>query len=176
VNIHASGTSDTLIHHLDKAQQLVRESLEEARNSIWNMRSQVLETGDLATALKNILEQLSEGGLLKTHFQVTGRIRRLPANTENNLLRLGQEAITNAIKHARAKNIRVMLEFGEKHFSLQVTDDGQGFDPSNPSPSEGGFGLVGMRERAKELQGELKIHTTPHQGTEISLWIPLASA
>jgi signal transduction histidine kinase len=176
VNIHASGTSDTLIHHLDKAQQLVRESLEEARNSIWNMRSQVLETGDLANALKNILEQLSDGGLLKTHFEVTGRVRRLPANTENNLLRLGQEAITNAIKHARAKNLRVMLEFGEKHFSLRVADDGQGFDPNNPAPSEGGFGLVGMRERAKELQGDFKIRATPNQGTEISLWIPLASA
>jgi signal transduction histidine kinase len=176
VNIHANGASDTLIHHLDKAQQLVRGSLEEARNSIWNMRSQVLETGDLAQALKTILKQLSDGRHLQTQFEVTGRGRRLPAIIENNVLRLGQEAITNATKHARANNIRVALEFGEKHFSLRVTDDGHGFDLDNPPPSEGGFGLIGMQERAKELQGKLKIRTAPNQGTEISLWIPLAGA
>jgi signal transduction histidine kinase len=176
VNIHANGASITLIHHLDKAQQLVRDSLEEARNSIWNMRSQVLESGDLATALKNILEQLSEGSSRKTHFQVTGSSRRLPAMVENNVLRLGQEAITNATKHARAENITVLLEFGEKHFLLRVADDGQGFDPDRPPSSEGGFGLIGMQERARELNGKLDVRTLPHQGTEISLWIPLACA
>ncbi|MGH7952405.1 MAG: sensor histidine kinase [Limisphaerales bacterium] len=174
VKIHANGTSDSMSHHLDKAQQLVRDSLEEARNSIWNMRSQVLETGDLANALKNILEQLSDGIVLETHFEVAGRRRRLPAIIENNVLRFGQEAITNAAKHAGAKQIRVRLEFGEKQFSLTVVDDGQGFDPANPPPSDGGFGLVGMKERANELNGKWNVRTAPDRGTEINLRIPLS--
>jgi signal transduction histidine kinase len=152
---------------------MVRDSLEEARNSIWNMRPQVLETGDLVSALKNILKQLSAGIVSDSHFEVVGRERRLPATIENNVLRLGQEAIANVVNHANAKQIKVTLEFGEKQFSLTVADDGRGFDPANPPPSEGGFGLVGMKERAKELNGKLKVRSAPNQGTEISLSIPL---
>ena len=93
---------------------------------------------------------------------------------ENNVLRLGQEAITNAAKYAQAKQISVKLEFGEKHFSLTVADNGRGFDPANPPPSEGGFGLVGMRERAEGLNGKLNICSAPNQGTKITLFIPLS--
>jgi signal transduction histidine kinase len=173
VKIHASGASDSASHHIELAQQMVRDSLEEARNSIWNMRPQVLETGDLVSALKNILKQLSAGIVSDSHFEVVGRERRLPATIENNVLRLGQEAIANVVNHANAKQIKVTLEFGEKQFSLTVADDGRGFDPANPPPSEGGFGLVGMKERAKELNGKLKVRSAPNQGTEISLSIPL---
>jgi signal transduction histidine kinase len=173
---YADGASELTNHHLDMAQQLVRGSLAEARNSIWNMRSQVLETGDLAGALENILKQMVDGTGLETDFQVTGRKRRLAPVTENNLLRVGQEAITNATKHARAKHVKVTLDFGEKQFSLTVADDGRGFDPAHPRSSDGGFGLVGMQERAIELKGELKVRSAPDQGTEINLYVPLSDA
>ena len=174
VKIHAGGASAAADQHLDLAQQMVRESLEEARNTIWNMRPQVLETGDLVTALKNILQQMSAGNGLATYFDITGRERRLPAVIENNVLRLGQEAVTNAVKHAQAKKISVWLEFGEKHFALVVADDGRGFDPAKPPRSAGGFGLLGMRDRAKELKGRLDVLSPPAGGTEIHLWIPLS--
>jgi signal transduction histidine kinase len=161
-------------HHLELAQQLVRGSLEEARNSIWNMRSQVLETGSLVSALESILKQLADGVIPQTHFEVAGRERRLPTDIENDALRLGQEAIANAVKHARATRINVRLVFGEKNFSLAVTDDGCGFDSARPPAREGGFGLVGMKERAAKLNGALAIHTVPGQGTEIKLSVPLA--
>lgn len=164
---------DESTRHLDTAQTLVRGSLEEARNTIWNMRSQVLETGDLPTALSNILKQMADGTELKPEFKSTGRIRRLSPFIENNLLRLGQEAITNATKHAQAKTIRVTLNFGEKHFELTVEDDGVGFDTAHPPASEGGFGLVGMRERAQELKGELTLRSQPGQGTQIRVHVPL---
>jgi signal transduction histidine kinase len=173
VKIHAKDVSATTVQHLDLAQKMVRESLEEARNSIWNMRPQVLETGDLAAALKNILQSLAEGVVAETHFEVAGRARRLPAVIENNVLRLGQEAITNAVNHSRAQSIRVKLEFAEKFFTFTVADDGGGFDPAHPPRSDGGFGLVGMQERAKELNGKLKIVSAAGQGTEINLFIPL---
>jgi signal transduction histidine kinase len=94
---------------------------------------------------------------------------------ENNVLRLGQEAITNAVKHAGARHIHVRLQFDEHQFSLTVVDDGRGFDPANPPRSEGGFGLVGMHGRAQELNGQLKIRTAPEQGTEVSFSVPLAA-
>jgi signal transduction histidine kinase len=170
----AGSASEPLHHHLDSAQQLVRGSLEEARNSIWNMRSQVLETGDLVGALKNILTQMADGMEIETSFEITGRPRRLAPVIESNLLRVGQEAITNATKHAQARHIHVKLDFGEKQFRLVVTDDGRGFAPASPSPSDDGFGLMGMRERGAELKGALSIRSAPGQGTEISLSLPLS--
>lgn len=169
-----NGAGDELSQHLDAAQQLVRGSLEEARNTIWNMRSQVLETGDLAGALQNILKQMTDGSEVKTHFAVTGRPRRLAPVIENNLLRAGQEAITNAAQHSGARHINVTLDFGEKWFQLTVQDDGRGFDAENPPRSEGGFGLIGMRERTTQLQGELTLRTGPGKGTEIVLRVPVA--
>jgi signal transduction histidine kinase len=172
----AGHAPEELGHHLDAAQELVRSSLEEARNSIWNMRPQVLETGDLAAALEGILRQMAEGTELRTAFEVKGRRRRLAPVIENNLLRVGQEAITNAARHASATELVVTLEFGERDFHLVVRDNGRGFDPATSPPREGGFGLVGMRARADELRGELVIRSAPGQGTEIALRVPLAGA
>ena len=168
-----AGVNPGLTAHLDTALQLVQGSLQEARNSIWNMRSQVLETGDLAGALKNILRQMSDGTELRTEFETIGKPRRFSPFIENNLLRVGQEAITNAIKHAQAGQIKVTVEFGEKQFCLTVTDDGRGFDAAQPPPSEGGFGQVGMRERANALKGTLAIRSAPGQGAQIRLTVPL---
>jgi len=92
---------------------------------------------------------------------------------ENNLLRFGQEAITNAVKHARAKHISVAFDFDRNQINLKVTDDGCGFNSANPRASTSSFGLVGIKERAKELNAELKIRSTPGQGTEIQLLTPL---
>ena len=170
----ATGAPDPLNQYLDTAQQLVRGSLEEARNSIWNMRSQVLETGDLSGALKNILKQMAEGTELKTSFETTGRVRRLAPVVENNCLRVGQAAITNATKHAQAKEIKVRLDYDEKFLRLIVTDDGRGFDPAQLSRSEGGFGLVGMRERATGMKATLDIRSAAGQGAEIQLCVPLS--
>ena len=170
---NAGGAPEPLARHLETAQQLVRGSLEEARASIWNMRSQVLENTDLASALEGILKQLVEGTGTQTSVTVTGKPRRFSPVIENNLLRAGQEAITNAAKHAAARRIDVTLEFGEKQFRLAVTDDGQGFDTTKPPAGGGGFGLVGMRERAEQLKGSLEVRSAPGSGTRISLSISL---
>ena len=165
--------SDQMDRQLDVAQALVSENLEAARKSIWNMRSQVLETGDLATALGGILQQLCADTGTETRIAVTGPARRLAPAMENNLLRAGQEAIMNATRHARAKMIELRLEFTETSFCLVVRDDGCGFDPACPPPSAGGFGLMGMRERALHLNGELVVLSVPQGGTEIQLRVPL---
>ncbi|MEI6645041.1 MAG: sensor histidine kinase [bacterium] len=154
---------------LGEARSLTRASLANVRNTIWNMRSQVLETGDLATALGGILKIMPGGDHIKSELRVLGIPRRFAPVTENNILRIGQEAITNAARHAEAKNIEVVLAFEERGLRLSITDDGKGFDPAHPPKSKGGFGLIGMRERAVLVRGKLNILSEAGKGTMITL-------
>ena len=170
---NANGANDSLNHHLDAAHELVRESLAEARDSIWNMRSHVLESSDLAGALREVLKQRCEDTGIETSVEVSGRSRRLAPIMENDLLRIGQEAIFNATKHAKPKHILVRLEFGEKQFRLTVRDDGCGLDTNSSPRADGHFGLTAMRERAAELKGELQIDSS-QRGTEITINVPLS--
>jgi len=172
---HMETDPASVARHLEIAHGLVRNSLGDARSSIWQMRSQVLESGDLVSALDKILHQLTDATSIEAETLVTGQPRRLPPNTENDLLRIGQEAITNATKHASAKRIELKLEFTEKQIRLTVRDDGQGFNPAQSFIADNSFGLVGMRERADQLHGELTVQSNLGQGTEISLTVPTAT-
>jgi len=155
-------------HHLATAHQLARAALAEARDSIWNMRSQVLEKCDLGEALDGILTRMTEGTGVTPHMRVEGERRRLPPLVENNLLRIGQEAITNASKHAQPARIDVTLTFNGRAVRLAVEDDGVGF--ASEAPPAGGrrtFGLVGIKERAELLGGTVEIKSAPGQGTRV---------
>jgi signal transduction histidine kinase len=165
---------ETVIKHIELAHSLVRNSLTEVRNAIWNRRSQVLENGDLAAALQHILKETTDDTGVNGHLQLTGRARRLPPVTENALLRVGQEAITNAMKHARPGRIEVQLEFEEQRVSLRVKDDGKGFDAEKPPANKTSFGLAGIRQRAAALGGELSLHSNHGQGTELKLTVPVS--
>jgi signal transduction histidine kinase len=160
--------------YLDLARQMTRHSLTEARRSVWDLRSRILENGNLATALSEVAKPLTSGTALQISVREQGQPRRLPGVIENNLLRIGQEAITNIIKHGQARQIEIELGFEAENVTLCVRDDGKGFDLENaPAPSNGHFGLLGMRERAEKLQGKFQIRTSPGQGTQIQVEIPL---
>ena len=163
------GDCATVARHLETAHRLVRENLSDARVSIWNMRSQALETHDLAGALEGILRQLSAGRPVEAVFWVDGARRRLAPQTENELLRLGQEAIANALKHAAPQRVEVTLRFAEKQVELVVVDDGVGFDPEHVAHGTHGFGLMGMHERAAQLGAQLEITSAPGRGTRVAL-------
>ena len=158
---------------LEETRAMTKSSLAEARNSIWNMRSQVLETGDLATALDGILKTMPNGCEIAGSLLVTGTPRRLAPVIENNLLRIGQEAIANAVRYARCGQLAVTLEFSERHVALSVRDDGQGFDPEHPPRSEGGFGLAGMRERAEQIHGDFHIISAIGKGATVCVKVPI---
>jgi signal transduction histidine kinase len=170
-NAPADGRAE-LDRYVEAAHRLVRENLTEARAAIWNMRSQALETHDLAGALEGILRQLAAGRPVETALHVEGERRRLAPQTENELLRIGQEAITNAIKHATPRRIEVRLDFREKQVELVVTDDGAGFEPTRAATGAGRLGLVGMRERAAQLGAVLEISSEPGRGTRVGLRAP----
>ena len=113
---------------------------------------------------------------MQAQLQVSGTFRELDHKIESNLLRIGQEAITNAVRHARAERIEISLEFDSNLVRLTVRDNGSGFDPQDrASAADGHFGLVGMRERAQQIGGRLTVSSTPGAGTEVSAEVPVGS-
>ncbi|MBD5782207.1 sensor histidine kinase [Pelagicoccus sp. NFK12] len=160
---------EALLKHLDNAHQIVRTSLGEARTSIWNMRSQILEKFDLPEALTAILHQLTEQAGVAAKVKVDGPRRRLSTAVENNLLRIGQEAITNATKYASAKQVRLDIAFTSNEINIAIADDGIGFDPASSHAKSNSFGLVGMKERADHIGASLRIDSAPGTGTRISV-------
>jgi signal transduction histidine kinase len=160
--------------HIFRARTLGRESLAEARRSVWELRPQALEQGDLATALARSITQLTAGTSVEAEFSLHGAPRALPPEVEEHLLRIGQEAVSNALIHAQAHSIQVTLTFDPQKVQLCVEDDGQGFDPLRV-PGRSGFGLVSMRERAERLGGELTATSQPGQGTKLLVVVPVST-
>src|SRR5262249_57830709 len=146
----------------------------EARRSVSDLRSEALETGDLVTALSRIAAQFSAGAELHVGLAVEGRARPLPGAVESNLLRICQEAVTNAVRHSHAREIAIGLAFERDAVRLSVKDAGCGFDPHAAAyEREGHFGLMGIRERVKKLGGRVRLDTQPGRGTAVLVEIPV---
>jgi PAS domain S-box-containing protein len=156
--------------HLEKMRALAGQGLAEARRSVRALRPQMLEDTTLADALRRMVEDVAPGSGISIKFELMGVPYLLSAETEVELLRIGQEALTNALRHARAQHIRMTLSFDTDEVQLCVHDDGLGF--SRPK-AKSGFGLIGMRERAERLGGQLKIVSKPGKGTGVHMTVPL---
>ncbi|MBW4567376.1 MAG: PAS domain S-box protein [Tolypothrix carrinoi HA7290-LM1] len=153
--------------HLDLIKELARTGLTEARRSVVALRPQLLEEGSLQSALHRLVAQHRTAAMDTTlYYRIEGAVYSLPTEVESNLLRIGQEALTNATRHANADEIRVELVYDRDRFCLRVTDNGQGFGVGS-IPSSEGFGLLGMSERAERIGAQLTIRSQPGQGTEI---------
>ena len=159
-------------HALETARDMSRHSMVEARRSVWDLRCQLLENGDLVSALTQIVEPLVPREQTKADFKIQGSPIRLPAPVEMNLLRIGQEAVANAVKHGRARHVSIELRFAPASVCLRVSDDGDGFPAGQPSPT-GHFGLLDMRERAQSMGSHLRVESEPGQGTCIAVEVPL---
>jgi signal transduction histidine kinase/ligand-binding sensor domain-containing protein len=165
--------SDGAQKHLELAGQLVKHNLVETRRSVLELYSQEWENRDLVTAVAQMAEQLTTGSAVEARAQVNGSPRNLSASANHHLLLICQEAITNALKHARASRICTTLSFESQTVSLCVHDNGCGFDPNSRFHLCGGhFGLLGMRQRAKKLGGQLTVSSRPGQGTEVKVSVP----
>lgn len=156
--------------HLENARSLVRDSLREARRTVWNLRPLALGEADLATALQGFANDLTRDGKIAAHQEIEGTPRPLPAEHENALLRIGQEALTNAARYSEASRIVLRLRFGGDWVTLTVRDDGRGFDVAERVGK--GFGITGMHERVAALGGSLTIDSRPGEGTEVSATLP----
>jgi signal transduction histidine kinase len=156
--------------HLENARSLVRDSLREARRTVWNLRPLALGEADLVTALQRFASDLTRDGKIAAHQEIEGRPRPLPLEHENALLRIGQEALTNAVRYSAATRIVLRLRFGDDWVTLNVRDDGRGFDVAERVGK--GFGITGMHERVAALGGSLTIDSRPGEGTEVSATLP----
>jgi signal transduction histidine kinase/ligand-binding sensor domain-containing protein len=160
--------------YLDLARRMARHSLTEARRSVMDLRSSALDGQDLAQAIESGTKQLTAGSGVEISVEVSGPVKQLPQEMEQHLLRIAQEAVTNTLKHAHAKHIWVKLHLEAKRLFLRIVDNGRGFDQQGAFASRGGhFGLLGMRERAERLGGELKLASHPGEGTEVQVTVPL---
>jgi ligand-binding sensor domain-containing protein/signal transduction histidine kinase len=167
-----------VLEQLDQARALVRASLSDARISIWNLRSSavgatLLKAEDLPSRLSHSCTEIAGASPAKVYLQVKGTYRPLKARMEEELLRIGQEAVTNAVRHAAATRIDVQLIYEAARVSLRIEDDGRGFAPA-ANGLHGHYGIRGMRERAGEIHAALVLESAPGEGTRISVEAPLA--
>lgn len=163
------GTSPAAtLQHLERARDLIHESLASARRSIWDLRDPTLAANDLGGALTSFAKKVTEGSETRVELRLSGQPRPLPQKVAEHLLRIGQEAITNAVRHARAERILVALSFAGDRVILRVKDDGGGFTPGE-SREDLSFGLVSMAERAEQLAARLAIRSEQGKGTDVEV-------
>jgi signal transduction histidine kinase len=178
--------TDAAQKHLTLTQGMVREGLDDARQSIWALRSQDAGEQTLPIRLRRLVEQAADSQL-STDLKVHGAFRSLAPDAEQEVLRIAQEAIHNVRKHAAATRIDVRLDYDERALALSVTDNGKGFEtqawqsgqfkPAKPDQSEEGhYGLTGMRERAALIHATIEIKSEPGSGTTVDLRVPAPEA
>jgi len=162
-----SGGGDLAVNHLRAIRGTAQEALGEMRLLIFELRPPILEREGLVAALQARLEAVEGWMGLETEFSAE-RNGRLSPDLEEGLYRIAQEALNNALKHAHANAVAVHLRHNERTVTLEITDDGQGFDPA-AARKQGGFGLRGMEERAVQLGGKLTVQSSPGKGTRIEV-------
>ncbi len=165
--------------HVLTAAQLARESLAEARRSVHALRPRPLDGAHLTEALAEAVARWSERTGTAAELATTGTARPLLPDIEVALLRTAQEALANVAKHAGASWVRLTLSYMEDLVTLDVRDDGGGFDPAAVpahTPDGGGFGLPAMRERLHRVAGTLAVESEPGAGTAVSACVPAIAA
>jgi signal transduction histidine kinase len=155
--------------HLQRASELARRSLTEARRSVHALRPRALQKENFWEALRGIIKTTTAGTTVHTTFTVTGELRDLPHHWQENLLHIGQEALTNALKYAHSRNFETLLSFNTNELRLEFHDDGDGFELEE---EHDGFGLAGMRERSEQMGGTLNIISARGKGTKIAVTLP----
>src|SRR6195256_3383174 len=165
----ASGQQKEGDKHLHRAAGLARQSLNEARRSVHALRPDALQGHNFWDALKGTIKNTTAGTALHTKFQAQGRLPELPQAWQENLLHIGQEALTNTLKYAHARNFEARLTYKAKELRLELRDDGDGFQLKD---RHDGVGLMGIRERVEQMGGELSINSLQGKGTNILVVLP----
>jgi signal transduction histidine kinase/ligand-binding sensor domain-containing protein len=152
---------------LAQMQDTLSRCLQETRQAVWDLREGGAgRPGDLGATLERMARRLCGAREVACDFRVEGTPATLPHAAEDELFRIGQEAVTNALRHAQARTITVRLCYDDRAVTLTISDDGTGFDPAAPAP-EGHFGLAGMRERAARIGATLEVKSGP--GTVVAV-------
>jgi signal transduction histidine kinase len=159
---------------LTLVQKMLRHCRLEAHASVSDLRNPKLLLKPLAEAMKESLEEKAQETGVSLDFLVEGEPLILRSTTQNHLLRIAREALNNAHRHGKASHVRCNLRYSLDGFTLEVEDNGHGFDSTQPPPV-GHFGLTGMRERANKIQAQFFLSSTPDTGTKIRVYLPYSS-
>ncbi|MBF6347812.1 MULTISPECIES: sensor histidine kinase [Nocardia] len=163
--------------HVDQARRTAQDNLAEARRFVAALTPPALENTTLADALERLCDTTGARHHLDVKFHRTGNPGPLATTAEVALLRIAQSALANTVRHAAATTAEVTLGYLDDHVTLDITDNGRGFDPAHlpapdSEPDRGGFGLAAMRARAHALDGSLTIESAPGHGTTLAARIP----
>jgi signal transduction histidine kinase len=170
--LRSSAVSDDLRSNLSTARKMVDYTRKEVQHALLNMESPLLEDADLSSALKRIADLIPRPSS-EIIIQTSGTPYLIPATHAHQLLRICQEAMTNAVRHSRADTISIRVDYQKEHLQLLVHDNGQGFDPDIEGINQSlHFGLRGMRNRAKSIGSTFSIASKPGQGARISITLP----
>jgi len=156
---------------LARLQELSRDALKEMRSLIFELRSAELEADGLVATLRKHLDVVGRVRRIPIELHVEGECRLAP-DMEGELFRIAQEALNNALKHSRSQRIDVDLRIASGRVTLEVRDDGRGFDPQAPNVRSKRLGLTSMRERAEAMGGRLRVESTPGEGTVVRVEVP----
>lgn len=165
----SSGDHKESENYLRRASELARSSLDEARRSVHALRPEALRQANFWDALKGIIKNTTAGSALCTRTKLHGKVPELPPDWQENLMHIGQEALTNTLKYAHADTFEARLTCDRKELRLELRDDGHGFVMED---KHDGFGLAGMRERVEQMGGELRIASSRRKGTSITVLLP----
>jgi signal transduction histidine kinase len=163
------------LSQIQRANEIAKFGLAEARRSILSLRSGAIEESGLTTTLQRLVEHANVAGRLRCDFRFDNiPEERLPPRIQHELLRFAQEAISNAVRHAKPAVVSVTLRWESPNLILQVKDNGSGISNASLEKSEG-FGLRNMHTRASQIDGKLDIQTAAGRGTSIVLTVPIPS-
>jgi signal transduction histidine kinase len=161
---------------LARAHELSRATLEDVRRSVWALADPPVDAARLGAALDTLTSDFAARTAVAARFRESGEVR-IDSPVATQLLRIAQEALQNAEKHAEARSVAVELLAGDEEVRLTVRDDGRGFDPELPrAGGGGGFGLLSLRERARLAGGELLVRSAPGEGTCVTITVAQAGA
>jgi PAS domain S-box-containing protein len=161
------------VKSLSQIRKLARSGLDEARRSVQALRPKALEDGTLSEALKHAANRLSEGGMLSCRFRQRGETQMLSPESQNELFRIAQEALTNVKKHAQATSVSINLTYSSRQVSLAIRDNGVGLTAATSAEPKQGYGLGTMRERALRIGGQLEIKNHESGGACVRVRVPL---
>ena len=160
-----------------KLEEIIRDAgacLREARRSVGGLRSSARGTQGLGEAITQLTRQLTETSDIRLRQRLAPDVPPLPPDVEDNLLRIVQEALVNAIRHSSAGTIEITLDHTPQRLNLLVSDDGVGFDSRHAEATRPGhYGLIGMRERAAQIGASLHLDSVPGGGMNVRIELPL---
>ena len=166
----AKGLTQKSADHLAQADGLARGSLAEARRSVQALRPLALEENNLCDALEDLFTKMTKGTSLRSEFVCLGAQKPLPDNWDENILHIGQEILTNVLRHAQASLFETKIIFAPTEVRLDFRDNGAGFTIGN---GKNGFGLPGIKERTENMSGQLTVESAKGKGTAILVVLPI---